>query len=367
MANRIPNEYAPDYVSPPGDTLAEIIESRHMTQAELAVRMGRPTQKINDIIKGRLAITPETALQLEYVLGVPASFWNNRERRHQESLARAVEEKRLQDQVAWLKKFPVSDMIKLRWIEKREDEIKQVSEMLTFFGVASPNEWRELWIESSQAVAYRRSPTFKGDPASVSAWLRRGEIEAQGIRTEPYNRAKFRENLQRIRALTAESPSVFGPKMRRLCAEAGVALVFVPELPKTRVSGITRWLSKDKALIQLSLRHKKNDHLWFNFFHEVGHVVLHGKRDIFIEDSLEDGKEEEADRFAADLLIPPTKLRRFLAGHLQPTEGAILSFAEEIGIAPGILVGRLQHDKILPFKSRLNKLKKTYRFKAEDE
>ena len=82
MSNVIQNQYTPDYVSPPGETLQEVLEERGMSQAELAERTGRPKKTINEIINGKAAITPETALQLERVLGIPASFWNNRERRY---------------------------------------------------------------------------------------------------------------------------------------------------------------------------------------------------------------------------------------------------------------------------------------------
>ena len=54
--------------------------------AELAESTGRPRKTINEIIAGKAEITAETALQLERVLGIPASFWNNLERNYQESL-----------------------------------------------------------------------------------------------------------------------------------------------------------------------------------------------------------------------------------------------------------------------------------------
>ncbi|MEY2914970.1 MAG: hypothetical protein RLZZ184_4279 [Cyanobacteriota bacterium] len=99
MESKIQNRYNPDYVSPPGDTLLEVLEHRGMTQAELAERTGRPKKTINEIIKGKAAITPETALQLERVFNIPASFWNNRERHYREFLAQKEEKKRLAKQV----------------------------------------------------------------------------------------------------------------------------------------------------------------------------------------------------------------------------------------------------------------------------
>jgi addiction module HigA family antidote len=360
MSNVIQNQYTPDYVSPPGETLEEILEEREMSQAELAERMGRPKKTISEIINGKAAITPETALQLERVLGIPASFWNNRERDYREALARQEEQARLSEEVAWLDQIPVGEMTKQKWIQFYQDKVEQLREVLNFFAVASPEQWKEFWGGGIH-VNFRKSPAFQSDPGAVAAWLRRGEIEAAEIECAGYDANKFKETLQQVRALTVEPPEIFQPEMVRLCAAAGVAVVFVPELPKTRTCGATRWLTSHKALIQLSLRHKTDDHLWFAFFHEAGHILLHGKRDVFLEgkgvqSADEQDKEEEANKFAADILIPSDQLKRFLASGQRRSKAGIRQFASEIGIAPGIVVGRLQHDKHLPL-SYCNELK----------
>ena len=359
--NKIQNQYTPDYVSPPGETLLEVIGEREMSQAELAKRMGRPKKTINEIIQGKTAITPETALQLERVLGIPASFWNNREQQYRQYQARTDEQKRLGNHIGWMKKFPVKAMIKLGWIDAFDNEIQQLDELLKFFGVASPEQWEIYWDQCT--VAFRKTYAFQSELEAISAWLRQGEIEAQDIYCQPYNAKKFRQVLKESRQLTSEPPEIFQDKLVNLCAEAGVSVVFVPQIPKARVSGATRWLSPKKALIQLSLRYRTDDHLWFTFFHEAGHIFLHGKREIFLEnEDVNDTKEEEANEFAAKTLIPSTKLARFLnelTPGYHPSKRAIREFAREIGIAPGIVVGRLQHDKYLPF-THCNDLKRTF-------
>ncbi len=156
------------------------------------------------------------------------------------------------------------------------------------------------------------------------------------------------------------APEAFQPEAIRLCADAGVAVAFVPELPKVRASGAARWLSPTKALIQVNYRYKTDDQLWFTFFHEAGHILKHGKRDVFIEDGeLQNDKEAEANKFAADFLIPPLEYRRFTSrtGHYRKTE--IIEFAEQLEIAPGIVVGRLQHDGKLP-PQNCNELKRHF-------
>lgn len=362
MSNVIQNQYTPDYVSPPGETLEEVLEERGMTQAELALRMGRPKKTISEIINGKAAITPETALQLERVLGIRASFWNNRERHYQEALAYQEEQERLEKQVEWLSQIPVKDMIKQKWIQSYQDKVKQLREVLNFFAITSPEQWQELC--GGAHVDFRKSIVFQSDPGAVTAWLRRGEIEASEIKCAIYNASTFKKTLLQIRILTVEPPEVFQPEVVRLCAEGGVAVVFVPQLPKTRTCGATRWLNPNKALIQLSLRYKTDDHLWFSFFHEAGHILLHGKRDVFLEEKdiqsfNSQDKEQEANKFAAEILIPPTDWQRFIASGRNFSKARIQQFAMEIGIAPGIVVGRLQYDELLP-NTHCNDLKRRF-------
>lgn len=90
------NHFVPDYAIPPGETLLDTIEALGMSQAELSERTGRPKKTINEIINGKAPITPDTALQLERVLGVSAAFWNNLGKNYRETLARLAEQERLQ-------------------------------------------------------------------------------------------------------------------------------------------------------------------------------------------------------------------------------------------------------------------------------
>jgi addiction module HigA family antidote len=365
MTNTIENRYAPDFISPPGETLAEILEERNMSQSELAQRMGRPRKTINEIIKGKAEITSDTALQIELVLGTPASFWMERERLYREYLARKNENQRLKGYLGWLTKIPYRQMTKLGWLKFYEDKIEQLRESLIFFAVVSPEQWEEIWGRNL-SIDFRKSQAFESDQGAITAWLRQGEIEASKINCADYNELKFRDVLQQIRLLTVKSIKVFQPQMIDLCAAAGVALVFVPELPKTRVHGATRWLGSQKALIQLSDRYKTNDHFWFSFFHEAGHIVLHGKRILFLEgqDIQDKIKEKEADIFAANLLINSRDWQRFIANNCL-SKKAINQFAEQLGIHPGIIVGRLQHEQIISDQN-CNDLKDKYCLNTQD-
>jgi addiction module HigA family antidote len=352
--------YEPDYAVAPGETLQEALDVLGMSQVQLAERTGLTPKTINLIIKGAAPITPATALQLERVLGTPASFWNNREVQYRESLVRRAEATQLGTQGAWLKRIPFRAMAKLGWIRLHSEPTQQLREVLGFFGVASTEQWETVW--ASPSAAFRASPAFAKDPGAVAAWLRRGELQAQAIPTSAYDASKFRDALDQARALTNEPPEVFTKDLVGICAGAGVAIAFVHELPRLRTSGATRWLSPAKALIQLGLRYKTDDQLWFTFFHEGAHILLHGKRDVFLEDDGEKSdKEREANRFAADKLIPPRVYRVFAANKLHFSKASIQRFATDVGVAPGIIVGRLQHDGRLPV-THCNDLKRHFQW-----
>ena len=364
MASRAQTQYNPDYVSPPGETLLEALQERGMSQVDLAQRMGRTSKLVNEIIKGKAPITPETALQLEHTLRIPASFWNNRERTYRESLARVRERETLAAQTVWLDQFPVTEMIAWHWIDPCDDRFEQLIQLLNFFGVASPAQW-DLYYQA-QSVLFRQSKAFEIDLKAVTAWLRRGEIEAQGMLCSPFDLDRFSAVVFKARDLVvAPALETAIEEIRDLFAAAGVAIVFVPALSKTRVSGATRWLTPDKALIQLSLRHQWADHMWFTLFHETAHILRgHSKKSIFInserdqEDAEAPKEEREADQHAGELLIPAASLKEFTGSMAEGrvSKDRVLQFAKEARVTPGIVVGRLQHDRVIPY-SHLNQLR----------
>lgn len=349
--------YQPDYAVAPGATLRSTLTAQQMTQAELATRAGLSLKHVNQIVQGVAPITPGTALALEKVTGVPARTWNLLEANYRERLTRAEDRKSLASDESWLKSLPIKEMQRRELLSRTSDRGALLEEVCRFFGVANRESWEQVW--RTPLASWRRSPSFKSDAGAVATWLRIGEIEAVAIQCNPYDARRFREVLGRIRSMTREPPEVFEAEVVRLCAESGVAVVFVPEIPGTRASGAARWLSPTKALIQLSLRHKTDDHLWFSFFHEAGHILLHSKKETFITGEDQSGvTEEEANRFAASWLIP----KRYESELFQlSTLDGIRSFADALDIAPGIVVGRLQKEGILDWRQG-NKLKRKLRF-----
>jgi HTH-type transcriptional regulator / antitoxin HigA len=208
------------------------------------------------------------------------------------------------------------------------------------------------------AVNYRHSPKFESSPDHVFAWLQCGEVRARELSLGAYSSEKFISAVrEELRPLTLCQPHESWPRMVAICGEAGVALVCEKPFSGTKLSGAARWLDEGNPIIQLSLRHKTNDHFWWTFFHECGHVVLHPKKNFADDGDAENGvrAEAEADDFALDVLVGRERLEAIAATRPR-SEAQIRAFAERVGIHPGILVGMLQYRRIVPWRN-LNGLK----------
>jgi addiction module HigA family antidote len=352
-----------DWASPPGELIEEVLEEYGWTRAELAQRLAFSAKHVNELLKGRATITADTAERLERVLGHDAGFWLRLEANYQQDLVRLQHLDQLASQKDWLEELPLRWMQNQGWVETCSHKGQQVAACLKFFAVASVDAWRQRY-EQPLAV-YRTPKSFTTEQGALASWLRRSETQAAAIPCRPYDAKAFRTSLQEMRRLSCEQdPSVLVPQLQGLAAAAGVAVVFVPAPPKCRVSGATQWLSPDRALIALSLRHKTNDHLWFTLFHEAGHILKHGKKATFVDglDGQDAVQEAEADRFAADQLIPPAAAQTLQGLR---SEQEVMAAAETLGIAPGIVVGRMQHEKWLP-RTHLNGLKLSYRWPEEE-
>lgn len=358
-------EYQPANVSPPGHTIADLLEERELRQSELATRMGVTPKFISELVSGKASMTPTTALALQRSLDVPAEFWLAREAKYQAAQARINSYPDLQASVSWLAELPLKDMTKYGWVPNRADKAEMVDACLHYFGVASVAAWRQQYVvQTNASAAYRASDKFERQPGAVAAWLRRGEIEAAQIECKPFDRDVFMAALMEARKLTlVRDPAEFLPQLTKLLADCGVALAIVRAPTGCPVNGAVRWLSPQKALIQLSGRYLIGDSFWFSFFHECGHIALHGKKILFLEEKGMSGAEEtEADRFASERLIPSTVWQSFVPEPI--TEQAIREFAQFVGVHPGIVVGRLQNEKRVSW-NRFTNLKVRYVWKED--
>lgn len=374
------NSWKPKFPIHAGETLSETLESLGMSQKELSERTGLVPKTINEIINGKNSITPESAIKLSIVFGTSVEFWNNLQRNYDENVAVLAEQKKLKNEMSVFSKFTCYKELE-KWGYVKNIESKSLEEriqnLLEFLGVSSLH-----LIPSVYKVAFRK---VKHDSKQLSsenlvAWLRAGEMEAKNITTEKFKKEELVKSLDFLRSLTKiEDPEEMRKELVDKCASFGVAVVFVPYFVNTYICGATRWLNADTALVQLNLRGGRADGFWFTFFHELGHILLHGKKDEFIDyessvsnvvadDELVKAKEQQADKFAQSILIPETDFQNLM---LQKplNEEKVRIFAGKIGVHPGIVAGRVAYEikDRQNIWSKIEKLTMRYSFKSKTE
>lgn len=360
------NQFNPDYAVPPGWVLKEHIEALDISQQEFASRCGYSPNVISEIIAGKGRIEPHIATVLERETGLNQSIWLGLEANYRSMLDELGRNAELSE---WAKKFPVKELVNRGDISKHSLEADKLARMLSFFDVWSIGAFQDKYGATS--VAYRHSPSFKSNPKALATWLRLGEIEAEQTECPDYDQAAFEQALTQIRALTATTTGEVFTEAQNLCRQSGVALCFTKPLPGIALSGAAWWTTSQKPIIQLSARHMTNDHLWFSLFHEAAHILLHSNKQVFIDpirsqapdtECKESQEESGADKWAQDFLIPRPQWDEF-ANSFQGDAAEVRQFAQQQGIAPGIIVGRLQREGHIGW-DRLNSLKRRLKWTA---
>lgn len=345
------NQYKPDVVFHPATTLNEKLSEMGMSIKEFSLRTGKPEQTIIAVLKEERSLTPEMAILFENVTQIPAKFWINKQARYNEYVARKKQEEAIDEAIEWAREFPYPQMAKYNWVPPTRQIEEKTINMLNYFGIASHRAWEGLYVEPDLKVAAYTSLKQTHEPHAISAWLRQGELQAKQIDAPDYDAKKLKTNIPHMRKLMVEQPVDFFKQLQNLCLEAGIVLLFTPKLPKVPLSGSTRWLN-NKPLIQLTARYKKNDSFWFTFFHELGHILLHGKKYISLEnvdfEAADPVKEEEAHQFAIKHTFTQEQEKEVLENEII-TEQDIIDYAEKFNTHPAMIIGRLQFNGHIPY------------------
>lgn len=345
------NQYVPNIVFHPATTLNEKLEEMGMSRKEFALRTGKPEKTIIAVLKEESSLTPEMAILFENVTQIPAQFWINKQARYNEYVARKKHKEAIAEASEWAKHFPYAEMAKNNWVGHTRNGEERTINLLSYFGIASHSAWEKLYVESELKVAAYTSLKQSHQPHAISAWLRQGELQAKQIEAPIYDVKRLKSNIPAMRQLMVEQPVNFFSHLQKLCLQAGVVLLFTPKIPKVPLSGSTRWIN-NTPLIQLTARYKKNDSFWFTFFHELGHVILHGKKYISLENvdfaAADPKKEEEAHQFAVNHTFTKEQEREVLQ-NTTITEQDVIYFAKKFNTHPAMIIGRLQHDGYLHY------------------
>lgn len=359
------SDFKPNWASPPGETIKRVLNSKKICFEEFSSNMHLSQKQFTGLMSGTTRINDNLAKMFEIYLGGSASFWLKRDQQYVSQLERISIQKEYEQD--WVKLLPIRDMIKFGWIDDSSDLIQSC---LNFFNVKSKDEWERKYETVVANSMFRTSNTFNEEIGALSSWLRRGELIADKIQCNYWNAEKLENSIPDLRKLTRlKSPKEFLPQLIEICSSVGVALSVVRAPKGCRSSGVTRFINEDKAILQLSFRYLVDDQFWFTFFHELGHLLMHGKEKVFLEhtsgkERLESEEEKEANLFAQAALIPfeyEDTLR-----NMRRDKRTIINSALELGISPGILVGQLQHREIISF-GYLNDYKRRYNWEEISE
>jgi len=338
----------------PGEILKEELEARGWTQSDLAEVLGRPIQVVNEIIRGKKAIIPATAVELSRAFDTSPEFWLNLEAAYRLDLLH--HEGGNNDEIARRAKVyslaPIKELAKRGWISKTSDLDIIEGEVLRLLEIKSVEDRPML------ALAARKSdPYGEYSPAQI-AWACRARQLARRQKVKAFDRRGFNAGVPKLARLSIEDEGI--EQVPKALADLGVRLVVVDHLPQTYIDGAAFWLDAKSPVVALSLRYDRIDYFWFTLMHELAHIRRNGKHTGHLDDNLvgplaqarEDKPkdEQEADDQACDWLLPHDDVLLFVST-TKPyfSKAAILEFANAAGVHPGIVVGRLQHLKEIPY------------------
>ena len=340
-----------DIVRAPGYKIREELLRRGMLQKEFAMRMGITEKHISKLINGEVLLTANIASRLATVLGIPASVWNALEAEYRESLLREQAEEDLEKDIALAQCFPYAEMAKLGWVPEARLAKEKVRNLRDFFEMVDLS-----LIENWKMTGYagKALSIHEKEDLTLMAWMQEAKREAREVASEPFNLKELEELVPLIPKWTVERRTQFLPKLKEELAMRGVVLVLLPRLRGLTIPSATI-PSGNRMVIAITAKKMDDNAFWFRLFHELGHIFLgHANQ----EGGTMEQDERDANLWARNALLPRKEFDVF-KHEGKYTEQSICSFAAAQGIAPGIIVGRLQHDGLIGGGS-LNRLKKDY-------
>lgn len=346
----------------PGYYVAEVIEDMGITQEEFAARLNTTAKTVSQLVNGKCNLSRDLAKKLSVMLGTSPEVWLNLQTAYDQKLIEIELEKELAEQTKIL------NMIDYRYFEEcgfppAKSPMEKTINLCSIFGISTLRKLQDPDLVANFRTAV--STTEEKQTVNSQAWLLLALRFANEIAVQPYSAEKLKAALPEIRSMTLQSPDVFLPRLRELLAECGVAFVLLPHLKNSGVNGVMKWTSPDRAVLAINDRRAYADTFWFSLFHELKHVLQHKPQTVFLTMSTEAQQtvnqklEDEADTFAQNYLIPQKEYERFAPSRYTSDE-QICTFAASIGIHPGVVAGRMQHDKIIPH-SRCASLKQRYK------
>lgn len=359
------NEYKSITAFHPGYYISEIIENMGISQAEFAERLGSNTKTLSCLINGQANVTNDLAKKLSAMMGTSPEVWLNLQNTYDQKVIEIQKAKDYDEQAAMARLIDYRYFMEVAELPAANSIREKISHLCGWLKVAD----LRILAKPDFLVNYRTglSDVREKNVVNAKAWIQTAINFASGIETKPYKAERLKSYLPEIRSMTLQSPEKFLPRMRQVFAECGVAFVLLPSLKNSGVNGAVKWMNDERVVLAMNNRRLDADIFWFSLFHEIGHVFQRKIKTVFVsydEKAMSEANkrlEEEADIFAKNRLIPASDYRK-LSPTKYTSDAEIMAFAKSIGIHPGIVAGRLQHEGILP-PARTAKFKEKYDIK----
>ncbi len=316
------------------------MEQANLTARDLIPFIGSRS-KVSEVLSGKRPLTMQMARALHANLGIPADVLLQQPGGELTSALDGVE---------W-DRFPIAEIVKRGWVAKPTKGASAEKIMLGLIQKAGG-------ADTLPAVLYRKNDharvNAKSDPYALKAWCWKvlAMANTNPLRTE-YKQGTVDPSF--LRKVAKLSWSEDGPKLaREYLQKHGIHFICLAHLPKTHLDGAALQLKSGTPVIGLTLRYDRLDNFWFCLLHELAHVGRHmiGKTtDPFVDDlslrdvkgARRDPKEEEADKWAEEGLIPSdvwdTSRVKDDASPL-----AVVELAQRLSIHPAIIAGRIRHE-----------------------
>ncbi len=334
----------------PGETIADVLEERGITQAELASRAGVSSAYVSNVIAGKKGISVNFARGLEYALGVPKSFWLNLQANYESELLEANERQTITEEERLVRE-DLKDIVKylrekgiMPRRETKEDSILSLRKILYISNIANLQEM-------IPGGAFRMAANTSVNRNVLGAWLRLCQIAGEN-RSIParFDRKNIGDFIGEIKGIMCRENEDLQGELKHVMERYGIDFSIVRNFRGAPVQGYISQKNDGAYQMVLTIRGAFADIFWFSLFHEIGHIVNGdiGKNDKFIDEGSDREKEMAADLFARDMLLSPEGYKKFIQrGDF--SIGAIQDYAESQSVMPYIVIGRLQKEKYLDY------------------
>ncbi len=356
----------PFKASHPGSLVKDELDYRGVKQKDFAHDIDMQPSMLNEIIKGKRAITAQIALILEKALGINADYWLRHQSQYDLDVERIKEKniKKAQLVEHWqiIKKLvPVKPYRKLNVFKNDLENDIQIAKQIYNVNTIDELANNIATFKTNVGAYYRKSNKLQVDEINLLGWSKLATWCCSKIQVADYrsnNLAKLKEEVKEILYKNTN----IKVELQNCFTKYGIKLIFQPKFDKTPIDGFS-FLSNNKPAIALTLRHNRIDNLAFTLMHEIAHVDLHlfsGQQKEYINFDTKLGKrtdiEKEADLYAQKYLIPEEQWNNFIENYSTNGDKGIEQFSEKYKIHPYIVFGRFSHES--DFLGRKTKISK---------